>query len=103
MASSSEYLYKLYQESRTNIDEKPIVILDNVHPEVFERILRYMYVGTCDVAELGPCGLKIRKEDLGSIVKKEKDNIDIVIDTVGMYLNDSLKRSNFKNFAQLKQ
>lgn len=31
-----------------------------------------MYTGTCDVAELGPCSLKIRKEDLPA-VKKEKD------------------------------
>ncbi|CAH2042576.1 unnamed protein product, partial [Iphiclides podalirius] len=82
VASSSEHLYKLYEESRTNDNEKPIVTLDNVHPEVFERILRYMYIGTCDVAELGPCGLKIRREDLPSVVKKEKENVDIEIDAI---------------------
>ncbi|CAK1584728.1 unnamed protein product [Parnassius mnemosyne] len=82
VASSSEHLYKLYQESRTNPDEKPIVTLENVHPEVFDRILRFMYVGTCDVAELGPCGLKIRREDLNTTVKKETDNIDVDVDVI---------------------
>ena len=32
-----------------------------------------MYTGTCDVAELGPCGLKIRREDLTS---GKKENVD---------------------------
>ncbi|XP_041984578.1 inhibitor of Bruton tyrosine kinase [Aricia agestis] len=72
VASSSEYLYKLYQDART--DGKTTVVLDNVHPDVFERILRYMYTGTCDVAELGPCGLKIRKEDLSDLKKKGKED-----------------------------
>ncbi|XP_045501851.1 inhibitor of Bruton tyrosine kinase [Colias croceus] len=74
VASSSELLYNLYQEAKaTNInDEKPIICLENVLPEVFERILKYMYTGSCDVAEPGPCGLKIRKEDVVD-VKKERD------------------------------
>ncbi|XP_073953372.1 inhibitor of Bruton tyrosine kinase [Choristoneura fumiferana] len=71
IASSSEHLYKLYQDSMTSKEDKPIINLE-LHPLVFERILRYMYTGTCDVAELGPCSLKIRKEDLPG-VKKEKD------------------------------
>ncbi|XP_013137356.1 PREDICTED: inhibitor of Bruton tyrosine kinase [Papilio polytes] len=82
VASSSEYLYKMYEESRTNADDKPIVCLDNVHPEVFERILHYMYTGSCDVTELGPCRLKIRKEDLNAVIKKEKNEVDIEIDAV---------------------
>ncbi|XP_063626736.1 inhibitor of Bruton tyrosine kinase [Cydia splendana] len=71
IASSSEHLYKLYQDSIKDPEDKPTVNIE-MHPEVFERILRYMYTGTCDVAELGPCSLKIRKEDLNSL-KKEKD------------------------------
>ncbi|XP_068620269.1 inhibitor of Bruton tyrosine kinase [Battus philenor] len=82
VASSSEHLYKLYQESRAEADGIPTIVLDNVHPEVFERILRYMYVGTCDVAELGPCGLKIRREDLNTILKKDIENINVEIDTI---------------------
>ncbi|KAM3963343.1 LOW QUALITY PROTEIN: inhibitor of Bruton tyrosine kinase [Aphomia sociella] len=76
IASSSEHLYRLYQEKQTNPEDKPIILLENVHPEVFDRILRYMYTGTCDVAELGPCSLKIRREDLNTMMKKEKDNMD---------------------------
>lgn len=72
IASSSDYLYKLYQDSSKNT-HKPTIVLENVHPEVFERILRYMYTGTCDVAELGPCGLKVRKEDLNSGKKESVD------------------------------
>ncbi|XP_026320552.1 inhibitor of Bruton tyrosine kinase isoform X2 [Hyposmocoma kahamanoa] len=70
LATHSEHLYKLYQE-RTS--EKPIITLENVHPEVFERILRYMYTGQCDVAQLGPCTLKIRREDFGK--KGERENV----------------------------
>ncbi|KPJ10508.1 Inhibitor of Bruton tyrosine kinase [Papilio machaon] len=93
----------MYQESRTNTDDKPIVCLDNVHPEVFERILRYMYTGSCDVTELGPCSLKIRKEDLNAVIKKEKNEIDIEIDAVEnpmevtafeVYKGQNNKRSN---------
>ncbi|XP_060805513.1 inhibitor of Bruton tyrosine kinase [Amyelois transitella] len=74
IASHSEHLYKLYQDSTTNKeDNKPLIVLANVLPEVFERILRYMYTGTCDVAELGPCSLKIRREDLNNVIKKGKD------------------------------
>lgn len=76
----------MYEESRTNADDKPIVCLDNVHPEVFERILHYMYTGSCDVTELGPCRLKIRKEDLNAVIKKEKNEVDIEIDAVGKNL-----------------
>ncbi|XP_013162963.1 PREDICTED: inhibitor of Bruton tyrosine kinase [Papilio xuthus] len=103
VASSSEYLYKMYQESRTNTDDKPIVCLDNVHPEVFERILRYMYTGSCDVTEFGPCALKISKEDLNAVLKKEKNEIDIEIDAVEnpmevtafeVYKSQNNKRSN---------
>ncbi|XP_022116744.2 inhibitor of Bruton tyrosine kinase [Pieris rapae] len=75
VASSSELLYKLYQEA-TLIDEKPTITLENVHPEVFERILKYMYTGSCDVAELGPCSLKIRKEDLIPYKKEREVDID---------------------------
>ncbi|XP_050550953.1 inhibitor of Bruton tyrosine kinase [Spodoptera frugiperda] len=72
IASSSEHLYKLYQEklTQTNPGDKPEVTLENVHPEAFERVMKFMYTGSCDVAELGPCGLKITKEEL---VKKDKE------------------------------
>ncbi|XP_046969920.1 inhibitor of Bruton tyrosine kinase [Vanessa cardui] len=82
IASSSDYLYKLYQETSTK-EHKPIINLENVHPEVFERIIRFMYTGTCDVAELGACGLKIRKEDLIGASKKGKEDEgkEIEIDT----------------------
>ncbi|XP_028158186.1 inhibitor of Bruton tyrosine kinase [Ostrinia furnacalis] len=69
-ASSSELLYNMYRAVYIPGDI-PTITLDNIHPDVFERILRYMYTGTCDVTELGPCGLKLRKEDLP--VKKEKE------------------------------
>lgn len=81
IASSSDYLYKLYKETSTN-EHKPTIILENVHPEVFERIIRFMYTGTCDVAELGPCGLKIRKEDLIGGNKKEKENVENEADLI---------------------
>ncbi|XP_022826832.1 inhibitor of Bruton tyrosine kinase isoform X1 [Spodoptera litura] len=72
IASSSDHLYKLYQEklTQTNEGDKPEVTLENVHPEAFERVMKYIYTGSCDVAELGPCGLKITKEEL---VKKDKE------------------------------
>ncbi|CAH0590134.1 unnamed protein product [Chrysodeixis includens] len=69
IASSSEHLYNLYQDKLINPGDKPEILLENVHPEAFERVLKFMYTGSCDVAELGPCGLKVRKED----VKKEKE------------------------------
>lgn len=75
VASSSELLYKLYKERLSNIEQKPIVQLDNVHPEVFDRILKFIYTGTCDVAELGPCSLKIRKEDFNA-GKNENEDVD---------------------------
>ncbi|RVE44903.1 hypothetical protein evm_010450 [Chilo suppressalis] len=75
VASSSEFLYKLYQEQLKLSDEKPTITLDHIHPDVFQRILKFAYTGSCDVAELGPCALKIRKEDLPT-VKKEKDSVD---------------------------
>lgn len=86
IASSSDYLYKLYKETSTN-EHKPTIILENVHPEVFERIIRFMYTGTCDVAELGPCGLKIRKEDLTGGNKKEKENVENEADLIGNTYN----------------
>ncbi|XP_026762942.2 inhibitor of Bruton tyrosine kinase [Galleria mellonella] len=82
IASSSEHLYKLYQEKLTSPEDKPVILLENVHPEVFDRILRYMYTGTCDVAELGPCSLKIRREDLNTMIKKEKNNIDVEMELI---------------------
>ncbi|KAJ0174013.1 hypothetical protein K1T71_010159 [Dendrolimus kikuchii] len=76
IASNSELLYKLYKEKRTSPEEKPVIHLDNVHPEIFDRILKFMYTGTCDVAELGPCSLKIRKEDLMSTGKKGREDAE---------------------------
>ncbi|XP_053614873.1 inhibitor of Bruton tyrosine kinase [Plodia interpunctella] len=81
IASHSDLLYKLYQDIRTSKEDKPLIVLDNVLPDVFERILRYMYTGTCDVAELGPCSLKIRREDLNNMMKKEKD-VDLELDVI---------------------
>ncbi|XP_059059647.1 inhibitor of Bruton tyrosine kinase [Achroia grisella] len=81
VASGSEHLYKLYQEKLTSPEDKPVILLDNVLPEVFDRILRYMYTGTCDVAELGPCSLKIRREDLNIIMKREK-SIDLELEVI---------------------
>lgn len=43
-----------------------------------------MYTGTCDVAELGPCALKIRKEEL--VGKKEKENIEVEEETIGKWV-----------------
>lgn len=82
IAASSEHLYKLYQEKAISPGEKPIIALDNVHPEVFDRILKYMYTGTCDVAELGPCSLKIRREDLVGAVKKETASVDVDLELI---------------------
>lgn len=78
IASSSEHLYKLYQEQLLLTEPataKPTIALDHIHPAVFERILAYMYTGTCDVVHLGPCGLKVRKEELtGGQGQKDKVN-----------------------------
>lgn len=70
IASSSEFLYKLYRDHLTSPGDKPEIPLDNVHPDAFERVMKFMYTGSCDVVELGPCGLKIMKEEL---VKKDND------------------------------
>ncbi|KAI5642905.1 BTB/POZ domain-containing protein [Phthorimaea operculella] len=82
IASNSEFLYKLYQDHITTQGEKPTIPLENVHPEVFDRILRYIYTGTCDVVELGPCGLKIRKEDLNAGKKEKDSNVDVDLDLI---------------------
>lgn len=70
----------MYQDKLTAPGDKPEVTLDNVHPEAFDRVMKFMYTGTCDVAELGPCGLKIRKEEL---VKKEKDADEVDLEVIG--------------------
>ncbi|CAG9795587.1 unnamed protein product [Diatraea saccharalis] len=75
VASSSEFLYKLYRDQKEVPGNKPTIVLDHIHPEVFQWILKFAYTGTCDVAELGQCPLKIRKEDL-PVVKKDKKNED---------------------------
>ncbi|XP_075980998.1 inhibitor of Bruton tyrosine kinase [Anticarsia gemmatalis] len=80
IASSSELLYKMYQDARATNDHKPEITLDNVHPEAFDRIMKFMYTGTCDVTELGPCGLKIRREEL--VGKKEKESEDVDEDVI---------------------
>ncbi|KAJ2948318.1 hypothetical protein O0L34_g7556 [Tuta absoluta] len=82
ISSNSEFLYKLYQDHITCAGEKPTIPLENVHPEVFDRILRYMYTGTCDVVELGPCGLKIRKEDLNAGKKEKDNNVDVDLELI---------------------
>lgn len=84
IASSSEFLYKLYKDACANPGDKPQIALENVHPEAFDRVMRYMYTGTCDVAELGPCALKIRKEEL--VAKKEKENIEVEEETIGKWV-----------------
>ncbi|CAH2234229.1 jg16678 [Pararge aegeria aegeria] len=111
IASSSDYLYKLYQESRTN-EHKPIINLENVHPEVFERIMRYMYTGVCDVAELGPCGLKIRREDLVNAkkdIEDVKDGVETDIQLIDnpaeisafeVYKNPEKKKGNRKRHTE---
>ncbi|CAH0713197.1 unnamed protein product, partial [Brenthis ino] len=101
IASSSDYLYKLYQENSTNT-HKPTISLDNVHPDVFERILRYMYTGTCDVTELGPCGLKIRREDLIGAKKENIDTEDVIdnpteISAFEVYKNQDKKKGRRRN------
>lgn len=85
VASNSELLYKMYQDTITGPEDKPLIILENVLPDVFDRILRFMYTGTCDVAELGPCMLKIRREDVKTVMKKEKDDIDIEMEIGRLY------------------
>ncbi|KAF9424947.1 hypothetical protein HW555_000248 [Spodoptera exigua] len=80
IASNSDHLYKLYQEklAQTNPGDKPEVTLENVHPEAFERVMKYMYTGSCDVAELGPCGLKITKEELVKKDKEAEEELDVI-------------------------
>ncbi|CAG9138743.1 unnamed protein product [Plutella xylostella] len=84
VASSSEHLYKLFQDQKLqNPSEKPTITLDNVLPEVFDRILRFVYTGSCDVVETGPCGLKIRREDIVKDVKKDADAVENDLDLIG--------------------
>ncbi|CAG9133929.1 unnamed protein product [Plutella xylostella] len=83
VASSSEHLYKLFQDQKLqNPSEKPTITLDNVLPEVFDRILRFVYTGSCDVVETGPCGLKIRREDIVKDVKKDADAVENELDLI---------------------
>jgi hypothetical protein len=92
IASNSEFLYKLYQDKLKVPGDKPTVTLENVHPEVFDRILRFMYTGTCDVAQLGACSLKIRREDLPAM-KKEKENDDVDLELIGEYLAPKISKN----------
>ncbi|XP_048483944.1 inhibitor of Bruton tyrosine kinase [Plutella xylostella] len=83
VASSSEHLYKLFQDQKLqNPSEKPTITLENVLPEVFDRILRFVYTGSCDVVETGPCGLKIRREDIVKDVKKDDDAVENELDFI---------------------
>ncbi|VVC95937.1 unnamed protein product [Leptidea sinapis] len=98
IASSSDFLYKLYQEASVK-ERRPTIPLDNVHPEAFERILKYMYTGTCDVAEMGPCALKIRKEDLIGTKEKPLDLDDVIenpseISAFEVYKSHEKRRNN---------
>ncbi|CAK1552996.1 unnamed protein product [Leptosia nina] len=100
IASSSELLYKLYQDASL-INKKPIIPLENVHPEVFEQILKYMYTGSCAVTELGACSLKIRKEDIISAKKeRDEDAVNEIIENPAeisafeVYKNQDKKKNN---------
>nr|XP_049701177.1 inhibitor of Bruton tyrosine kinase [Helicoverpa armigera] len=76
IASSSEFLYKLYRDNLTSPGDKPEIPLDNVHPDAFERVMKFMYTGSCDVVELGPCGLKIMKEEL--VKKDDVEEMEVI-------------------------
>lgn len=75
----------MYQDKKLLNDETPTIVLENVHPEVFERILQYLYTGSCDVTQTGPCSLKILKEDvLKKDNKNEDDDFEIIGESFGL-------------------
>ena len=61
LSSGSESFAKqlLYAE-----DEKPVLEVADVKPEIFTQILQYLYYKSCDMMTEGPCPLKIEEQDI---------------------------------------
>ncbi|CAG9563842.1 unnamed protein product [Danaus chrysippus] len=96
VASSSEYLYKQCTNG--------VITLD-VHPEVFERVLQYIYTGSCDVTRLGVCGLRLKREEL---VKKENLEEDVIenpaeISAFEVYKNQEKRKGNRRKNTEVSR
>jgi len=59
LSSGSESFAKqlLYVE-----DEKPVLEVADVQPDIFEHILQYLYYKSCDMMTEGPCPIKIEEQ-----------------------------------------
>jgi len=58
IARSSEELLELSMKcagARSDASDRPVVEIDEVHPELFHELLLYMYSNTCSLLEEGPC------------------------------------------------
>lgn len=67
IATKSEPLHELYLAKKRRLKDHeshaPVIELFGIHPEVFDRILKYIYGGTCDVLCPGECSLRIKREN----------------------------------------
>nr|CAD7404847.1 unnamed protein product [Timema cristinae] len=62
ISSRSEPLAKMISECSGG-DKVPKVKLPSVHPEIFERILTFIYTNSCDLLRPGTCSIRIPKSN----------------------------------------
>ncbi|KAK6626719.1 hypothetical protein RUM44_009195 [Polyplax serrata] len=53
---SSDVLREMIDNSNSN-NGVPLVKIDNIQPQIFERVLSYLYTGECDLQQVGACPL----------------------------------------------
>lgn len=77
--------------------EKLTIKVDNIHPAIMKQILQYLYTGTCDLINTGPCKIQIKRE---SSVPKEDNQIvnndisaELIIDNANEVSGKKLKIS----------
>ena len=102
LSSGSESFAKqlLYAE-----DEKPVLEVADVKPEIFTQILQYLYYKSCDMMTEGPCPLKIEEQDispdLNSIEFNGNPNEVSAFSAYSENRNRKKKNSNNKIEAEL--
>jgi len=78
LASGSESFAKQLKYLNEEVDEEtepePVILeVEDVLPQIFEQILKYLYTKTCDLLLEGPCNLKIEEP------QKKKNNNTIQV------------------------
>ena len=81
LASGSESFAKQLKYLNEVVDEEtepePVILeVEDVLPQIFEQILKYLYTKTCDLLLEGPCNLKI-EEPKTSQKKKNNNSIHV--------------------------